>query len=72
MLSFSETQRAPDNALLTALKFSGGRVGEWNQDGGKLMLFCSKLSKAWAWGDVEAKKVGDLIARGAHQPSLQQ
>lgn len=39
MLSFPETPRAPDNALLTALKFSGGRVGEWNQDEGKLMLF---------------------------------
>lgn len=39
---------------------------------GKAYVVCSKLSKAWAWGDVEAKKVGDLIARGAHQPSLQQ
>lgn len=35
MLSFPETQRAPDNALLTALMFSVGRVGEWNQDRGK-------------------------------------
>lgn len=39
---------------------------------GKAYVVCSKLSKAWAWRGVEAKKVGDLIARGAHQPSLQQ
>lgn len=74
MFNFPETQWAPDNALLTALTFSSGRVGEWNQDRGKAYVrvkrFCSKFSKAWDWRGVEAKKAGDLIGKGAHQPSL--